>query len=277
MHLTSWTGRASFCSLALALMVGCGQQPASQPQASDQEAGVSESSAQQAAAEPQKRLAEADGEQIAAPAKSAPITDDQVQPATAVSPAPNIDATATPQLPTGPGALLPLEEAIDSGQSMPQPQFTEQHIKTCKVVVGDQFPKLELADAGGQSQNFAELLGEKLTVVVFWNSKLPTSLEELADLENRYVREFGAQGMKVIGVNVNDKPEVAKELAEQTGAQFPELSDATGQAFASVAREKLPRTYLLDSSGKILWFDVEYSRTTRQQLLSAIRYSLAQK
>jgi hypothetical protein len=44
-----------------------------------------------------------------------------------------------------------------------------------------------------------------------------------------------------------------------------------------VASEKLPRTYLLDASGKILWFDIEYSRTTRQQLLSAIRFSLAQK
>jgi peroxiredoxin len=272
MHFTSWTSRANVLTLALVLLGGCAQQPASQPQAAGEQAD--EAPAAQAAAEPQQLPIETSAERAAA---AVSIADDHVQPATAVAPAPAIDATAKPELPTGPGALLPLEEAIDSGQSMPQPQFTEQHIKTCKVVVGDQFPKLELADVSGQSQNFADLLGEKLTVVVFWNSKLPTSLEELADLEKRYVREFGEQGLNVIGVNVNDKPEVAKELAEQVGAMFPELSDATGQAFASVASAKLPRTYLLDASGKILWFDIEYSRTTRQQLLSAIRYSLAQK
>jgi hypothetical protein len=36
----------------------------------------------------------------------------------------------------------------------------------------------------------------------------------------------------------------------------------------------LPRTYLLDSSGKILWFDLEYSRSTRRELNQAIRYVL---
>jgi peroxiredoxin len=274
MHLTSWTSRASALTLALAMFGGCAPQPASQPQAAGEPAD--EAPATRAAAEPQQLPIETSNQQAAA-AKSASIADDQVQPATAVAPAPAVDATAKPELPTGPGALLPLEEAIDSGQIMPQPQFTEQHIKTCKVLVGDQFPKLELADVSGQSQNLADLLGEKLTVVVFCNSNLPTSLEELADLEKRYVREFGEQGLNVIGVNVNDKPEVAKELSEQSGAKFPELSDTAGQAFASVATAKLPRTYLLDASGKILWFDIEYSRTTRQQLLSAIRYSLAQK
>jgi peroxiredoxin len=271
MQVFSWMSRASILAVA-AWAIGCAQQPA-QPQAEKSDASAAPE--QQASAAPQERPSSA-GEEQAAAAKASAIADDQVQPATAVTPVPAVDAPAQP-VAANAGASLPLEEAIDSGQSMPSPHFTEQHVNTCKVLVGDQFPKLELADVSGQSQNFGELLGEKLTVVVFWNSQLPTSLEELADLEKRYLGEFGERGMKVVGVNVHDKPELAKELAEQSGAKFPELSDAAGQAFASVASAKLPRTYLLDASGKILWFDIEYSRTTRQQLLSAIRHSLAQK
>jgi hypothetical protein len=32
----------------------------------------------------------------------------------------------------------------------------------------------------------------------------------------------------------------------------------------------MPRTYLLDPTGKILWFDVEYSRSTRRDLSEAL-------
>ena len=40
---------------------------------------------------------------------------------------------------------------------------------------------------------------------------------------------------------------------------------------------RLPRVFLVDDRGKILWFDVEYSRTTRQELLQAIQVTLGKK
>jgi len=52
------------------------------------------------------------------------------------------------------------------------------------------------------------------------------------------------------------------------------LLDADGSAMAKVGLEKLPRTYLLDAQGKILWFDIEYSRSTRRELLEAVRFVL---
>ncbi len=39
----------------------------------------------------------------------------------------------------------------------------------------------------------------------------------------------------------------------------------------------MPRTYLVDSQGKILWFDMEYSRSTRRDLRDAIRVVLNTK
>ena len=58
---------------------------------------------------------------------------------------------------------------------------------------------------------------------------------------------------------------------EKAGANFPNLLDADGKAFAQVGSERLPRTYLLDPQGKILWFDIEYSLATRRELHQALR------
>jgi hypothetical protein len=50
--------------------------------------------------------------------------------------------------------------------------------------------------------------------------------------------------------------------------------DPKNEYFAKVAREKVLRTYLLDADGKILWFDVEYSRSTHRDLLQGIDVAL---
>jgi peroxiredoxin len=78
------------------------------------------------------------------------------------------------------------------------------------------------------------------------------------------------RGVQVIGVAVNAPLEAARQQAQQANAHFPILVDATGGAFSQVGIDMLPRTYLLDPTGKILWFDIEYSRTTRRQLQKAI-------
>jgi hypothetical protein len=41
-----------------------------------------------------------------------------------------------------------------------------------------------------------------------------------------------------------------------------------------VATEHLPRTYLLDAEGRILWFDLEYSRATARELINALHFFL---
>ncbi len=267
MQAKPWMTHVCVSIVAVLLLGGCTQTAATKDHADNDDNTAAPATAEQTTAE----------SDVAA--EPAPMRDDQVKPATAVAPLPDVtEPSAEPDtLPAGPETPLPLEAAIDSGQSMPRVFFTEQHANTCRVFVGDQFPGLELADLDGQSRNFGDLLGERLTIVAFWNSKLPTSVEELAGLQSRFLSEFGDQGVSIVAVNVGDEPVVAKELAKQSGATYPQLADPDRQAFAKVATEKLPRTYLLDASGKILWFDIEYSRTTRQQLLSAIRYCLAQQ
>ena len=55
------------------------------------------------------------------------------------------------------------------------------------------------------------------------------------------------------------------------------MLDPQGEYFKTVAKEKLPRVYLLDASGKILWFDIDYARAMRRDLQTAIRAVLEGK
>jgi peroxiredoxin len=171
-------------------------------------------------------------------------------------------------------APLPLQDAQAADLTMPKVSLSNAHSERCRVRVGDTLPRFELVDLDGRQRSWESLLGAKLTVVVFWNGAQPAALEELADLGPNTLDRFSGNGLAVIGINSGDDPQSARELARRSGARFVNLSDRDGNALKQVASGRIPRTYLIDASGTILWLDLEYSRTTRRDLAQAIRYVL---
>lgn len=264
MRICTWAGIAG----VLLIVAGCSP---SQPKPAETSSSRDENPAAESA------TARAETATPAVAIQPATEPDGTIQTAAAVAPSTPVtkDPSEPSALPADDPAIIPLDEPADADVVMPKITLSEAHAKTCRVQVGDTFPAFDLSDLAGQKQEFAKLLGKQLTVVVFWRAGSPVSLEEVADVERMILRRFGRQGLAVVGVNVGDERQLAAELAKQAGASYPQLSDQDRQAFDQVATAHLPRTYLLDAAGKIVWFDLEYSRTTRRDLAAAVRYRLA--
>ena len=106
---------------------------------------------------------------------------------------------------------------------------------------------------------------------MFWKSDRRMAREELADLGPDVVEPFGKSGVEVIGIAVRETSETAPATLKAAEATYTNLLDADGKAFAKVGSKRLPRTFLLDPTGKILWFDLSYSLATRRELHEALR------
>ena len=78
-------------------------------------------------------------------------------------------------------------------------------------------------------------------------------------------------------IALDSEAATARATTDKAGAKFSMLHDADGKAFAAVGKDKLPRVYLVDPQGKVLWFDLEYSLTTRRELQQALRVVLGVK
>ncbi|MGO8748483.1 MAG: TlpA family protein disulfide reductase [Thermoguttaceae bacterium] len=148
--------------------------------------------------------------------------------------------------------------------------MTAKQLRTCLVKVGNPLPDGELPLADGKAVPVRSLLGKRGTVVLFWNAQNAYALQALADLQTEVNEPYGGHGIAVIGINVQDSPEDARKSIADAGSRYPSLFDRDGHYFAKVATEQLPRLYLVDSQGKVLWFDIEYSTTTRRQLTEAV-------
>jgi peroxiredoxin len=156
--------------------------------------------------------------------------------------------------------------------TMPKVQLSKREQALCRVKVGDAMPEIELPKLdGGEKVKLASLLGKKATVVVFWKGDRRMAREQLADLPVDVIEPFGKEGVEVVGIAVNEAEAGANDALTKAEAKFTNLLDADGKAFEKVGSERLPRTYVLDPKGNIVWFDIEYSLTTRRELHDVLR------
>jgi peroxiredoxin len=150
--------------------------------------------------------------------------------------------------------------------------LTKQEEPLCRVRVGSRMPAVELPQIGKQSAGkLAEMYGKKATVVIFWKNDRRMTQQLLVDIGRDVVEPFGAKSVAAVGIAVKESEASAQATLKKSGASFTNLLDVDGKAFAQVGSQKLPRVYLVDPQGKILWFDIEYSPATRRELRQALR------
>lgn len=165
-------------------------------------------------------------------------------------------------------------DAESGPAEVPPVLLTEQHAALCRVKVGDAMPEIELPKVLGGNAKLSDLYGKGATVVVFWKGDRQMAVDELADLGPDVVQELGPRGVEVVGIAVNEPAATARSTIQKSAADFPQLLDVDGKAFAKIGTKKLPWTLVLDANGKIVWFDLEYSLATRRELQQALRATI---
>jgi peroxiredoxin len=164
--------------------------------------------------------------------------------------------------------------------TIPSVAMSNELRAACLVGTGDTMPSADLPGLDGKTHVLESLAGKKLTVVCLWTIGTTRRSQLIAegvlrDLTNDIAAPFAKAGVRVIGISVGDPPQAVQELASQTGETFPILLDAKGAYFAKIAKDRrMPRVYLLDAGGKILWFDVEFSNASRRNLIEGIQVAL---
>jgi peroxiredoxin len=201
-------------------------------------------------------------------------TEPPIQPANPAAAAPQPEPQAQVVVAEAPAAdrgILSVGPLDTNAPRVPEVVLSKQHADTCLVNVGDTMPDVRLKDLNGEEQDLAKLLGDRLTLVFFWTSDNRHAVAEIRDLAAKVASPLAPLGVRVVGICERNTAAEADRICAAQGASFPVLLDADGSYLARVATAKLPRTYLLDSTGKVLWFDIEYTQPTRRDLREALR------
>ena len=169
-------------------------------------------------------------------------------------------AEVAPKVPVG---------TVDSSQ-YPPVLLSSFHAQWCTRQVGQSFPDVSLPKLGGGKLQLSSLMGKQATLVLFWKQDRWMSRTALEDVQQLVVDKLDATDVAVVGIPVELSPSKVRRQTTQAKADFTQLLDNRGTALAEVGSVALPRLYVLDDQGTIVWFDIEYSESTRRELLSTI-------
>ena len=104
----------------------------------------------------------------------------------------------------------------------------------------------------GSRISVADLKGHPV-LLDFWASWCgPCAVE--APVIDRVARRYEKRGLVVVGVNVDDGPEIIKAYAAQKGLSYPMVMDVGKQGSRAYGVDKLPSLIVIDKQGKVLAF-----------------------
>lgn len=104
-------------------------------------------------------------------------------------------------------------------------------------------------DPAGTPHAVGELQG-KTIVLNFWATWCAPCRQEMPQL-NRLYEKYRSSGFVLLGVNVDDDPSKAAEVATKLGVTFPVLLDANKNVSKLYDLNTMPSTVLIDREGTV--------------------------
>jgi peroxiredoxin len=110
-------------------------------------------------------------------------------------------------------------------------------------------PDFTLRSVAGTNLRLQEQRGQ-VVMVNFWATWCGPCRQEMPHL-NRLYDKYRSSGFVLLGVNIDDEPRAAVDLASKLGIRFPVLLDSDKKVSRVYDMSAMPATLLIDRDGRI--------------------------
>ncbi len=137
------------------------------------------------------------------------------------------------------------------------------------AVIGDKCPSFTVQMLDGDAVSIEELRG-KTVLINFWATWCPPCNEEMERVEKDIVERFAGEEFVFLPISRGEKPEVVSAWRTKKGYKFDIGLDIATEIFPQFARTYIPRNYLIDPDGTIVYYEVGYDTELFDELVKKI-------
>jgi thiol-disulfide isomerase/thioredoxin len=132
-------------------------------------------------------------------------------------------------------------------------------------------PDFELSGTGGKVR-LSNLRGN-VVYVDFWASWCGPCRQSFPWMNEMHAR-YGAQGLRIVGINLDAHEKDARDFLAETPAAFTVAFDSTGDTPRSYRIKGMPTSLLIDADGKIVFEHSGFRVADRAELEKRIQAAL---
>ncbi len=118
------------------------------------------------------------------------------------------------------------------------------------IETGDKAPAFTIKTDQGREISPANF-GGKLLVLNFWASWCEPCVEEIPSL-NEFARKYAGQGVVTLGVSIDRNEKLYRDFVRRNNVAFQTARDPDANISGSYGTFKVPETYVIDRSGKVV-------------------------
>jgi peroxiredoxin len=115
---------------------------------------------------------------------------------------------------------------------------------------GDKAPAFTIKTDQGHEISPANF-GGKLLVLNFWASWCQPCVEEMPSL-NEFARKYAGQGVVTVGISIDHNEKLYRDFIRRNAVPFQTARDPDANISGMYGTFKVPETYIIDRSGKVV-------------------------
>jgi len=142
------------------------------------------------------------------------------------------------------------------------------------TVLGQPAPDFALPTLGGEVFRLSDQRG-KVVLVNFFATWCPPCIDEMPHLQDEVWQRFAGDRFAMVSVARQETIQVVAPFVRERGLSWTFALDAQREAFALYAKAYIPRNYVIDAAGEIVYQSQGFAEDDFAQMVATIARELA--
>lgn len=151
-------------------------------------------------------------------------------------------------------------------------QSPEDLAKTTLINAGDMAPDFTVKMLDGSEVTLSKLQG-KPTLLIFWATWCPPCRAELSKLQEHIIDRYG-ESINVLPISRGEERAKVDEFITKRGYTFAVGLDGDQSIYQKYATNYIPRCFVIDAKGKVLYSGVGYDEKVAAEVEESIDKAL---
>ena len=141
------------------------------------------------------------------------------------------------------------------------------------VKTGDKVPVFTISTLTGEDVSIEKLKG-KVVLINFFATWCGPCMKEMPEIESKLWPKFKDQNFAMLSIGRGHTTDELQTWNKKKAFTFPIAADPKREVYSKFASQYIPRNFIVDKSGKIIWQGVGFDQKELEQMIKVIESNL---